>query len=286
MPLLLHALPPLYLHHFALLISSIHILLQERLTEIQIQAAEQMLIQFYNLLPELYGNESCTLNSHLLIHLPKYVRLWGPLWTHSAFGFESLNRHITGMIHSKYKIGGQLLFSIEVANTLALLAEKSEDIESDGTLQFLDMKLNHHRKNMSQIVEGTYSIGPLQSSVTEDEHVLVRQYFSENIIVSFFFRLYHKGTLYYSANYGKEGGKRNSSVCCYQDSAVQKVGIIKKFVVSSNSICLALITPFEISSSLLKTLGNPGRDMLHTYSDLNFLSVFIFRVKKGVLPLV
>ncbi len=58
-----------------------HVLLQDNLQEAQIQAAEDMLVVFYNLIPELYGNEHCTLNAHLLIHLPKYVRLWGPLWT-------------------------------------------------------------------------------------------------------------------------------------------------------------------------------------------------------------
>lgn len=118
LPLLSDVLPPLHLHHFALLVCSMHILLQEGLKEVQIQAAEDMLQAFYVLLPELYGNVCCTLNSHLLIHLTKYVRLWGPLWTHSAFGFESLNGHITSMITSKYKIAEQLLYSIEVSNTL------------------------------------------------------------------------------------------------------------------------------------------------------------------------
>ncbi len=44
-----------------------HVLLQDNLQEAQIQAAEDMLIVFYNLIPELYGNEHCTLNAHLLI---------------------------------------------------------------------------------------------------------------------------------------------------------------------------------------------------------------------------
>jgi len=50
-----------------------HVLLQDKLQEAQIQAAEDMLATFYNLLPELYGNEHYTLNAHLLIHLLKYV---------------------------------------------------------------------------------------------------------------------------------------------------------------------------------------------------------------------
>lgn len=88
LPILMGHLPPLYLHHCALLVCAIHILLQESLTTMQINAAESMLSDFVALLPELYGERSCTINTHLLTHLAKYVRLWGPLWTHSAFGFE------------------------------------------------------------------------------------------------------------------------------------------------------------------------------------------------------
>ena len=46
------------------------------------------------MLPELYGEASCTANAHLLTHLTKYVQSWGPLWTHTAFGFESKNGHL------------------------------------------------------------------------------------------------------------------------------------------------------------------------------------------------
>ena len=60
---------------------------------------DDMLVAFYELLPDLYGDTSCPLNSHILIHLTKYVRLWGPQWTHSDFGFESMNGHTSGMIH-------------------------------------------------------------------------------------------------------------------------------------------------------------------------------------------
>ncbi len=57
----------------------------------QIVAAEELLKDFYSMLPSLYGTNSCTLNAHSLIHLGMFVRLWGPLWTHSLFGFESFN---------------------------------------------------------------------------------------------------------------------------------------------------------------------------------------------------
>ncbi len=111
-------MPPLYLHHFALLVCSIHILLQPKLTETQIKAAEEMLQDYYLLLPDLYGISSCTLNAHSLSHLSLYARIWGPLWVYSLFGFENLNRHLTSMITSKYKIAEQLSFSINVCQSI------------------------------------------------------------------------------------------------------------------------------------------------------------------------
>ena len=148
LPLLMNILPPLYLHHFSLLVCAMHILLQSQITEVQIQAAEEMLLSFHELIPELYGKKHCTLNAHLLIHLTKYVRLWGPLWTHSAFGFESMNGHITSMIHSKHKIADQLVFSIDVANTLGSLQDKLLQTESEQTLSFI-APTSTYSKNMS-----------------------------------------------------------------------------------------------------------------------------------------
>ena len=79
LPLLVDVLPPLYFHHFGLLVCAMHMLLQSQVSDTQIQAAQNMLDDFYLLLPELYGNKICVLNMHLLSHTAYFVRLWGPL---------------------------------------------------------------------------------------------------------------------------------------------------------------------------------------------------------------
>ena len=89
LPLLIDYLLSLFWHHYALLVCAMHILLGDRVSQVEVDAAEQMLIDFCLLLPDLYGESSCTANAHSLLHLAKYVRLWGPLWTHSLFGFEN-----------------------------------------------------------------------------------------------------------------------------------------------------------------------------------------------------
>ena len=59
LPLPVDILPPLYFHHYGLSVCAMHILLQARVSGTQIQTAQSMLDDFYVLLPELYGNQTC-----------------------------------------------------------------------------------------------------------------------------------------------------------------------------------------------------------------------------------
>ena len=70
-----------------------------------------MLKDFYTLLPELYGNQSCTINAHLLIHILYFVHQWGPCWTYSALSFESNNGALKRMIYFTRRVAEELSFS-------------------------------------------------------------------------------------------------------------------------------------------------------------------------------
>ena len=41
------------------------------------------------------------MNMHLLVHLVDHVKLFGPLWTHSCFEFESANMRLRNSVHGK-----------------------------------------------------------------------------------------------------------------------------------------------------------------------------------------
>ncbi len=81
------------------------------------------------MLPELYGESSCTANAHLLCHLVKYVRLWGPLWTHSALGFESKNGMLKHLFHGKNDILHQILFDVDITYIF-------KEVKSSGLLMY------------------------------------------------------------------------------------------------------------------------------------------------------
>ena len=172
LPILSDFLPSLYLQHTALLVTAMHILLKQEISESQVDAAEAMIDTFCKLLPELYGNGSCTANAHCLTHMTKYVRLWGPLWTHSAFGFESMNGHLTGTFHSRTQIHDQLVFSVQVNQALQQLSSYLTDHEDEKTLAFLSFCCNSlPRKNMFQIARHVYIIGTFHyTDLTVAEH--------------------------------------------------------------------------------------------------------------------
>lgn len=108
-----------------------------------------MLADFYSLLPEFYGECSCTANAHLLSHLAKCVRLWEPLWTHSSFGYDSNNGHIKPFIH-KSDVVRQLLFNIDVSITLQHIYPILRDTETHETLRYL-LAVGHNMHEMHDI---------------------------------------------------------------------------------------------------------------------------------------
>ena len=50
------------------------------------------------------------MNIHQLRHLVYHVRNWGPLWSFSCFGFESLNGDLKVLFHGTRDMSEQVCF--------------------------------------------------------------------------------------------------------------------------------------------------------------------------------
>lgn len=192
----------MYLHHYSLLVCSLHILLQDCITPNMVSAADLMLQDFVKMLPELYGERSCTANSRLICHLTKYFRLWGPLWTHSAFGFESCNGHLKYLFHSQANIIDQLVFNVDIQQTLQLLQPLLFNHEPD-VLEFLNIRrILSYSKKMKKIDDHMYILGKtVQKTISSEERNLLGIPPGTIII---FTRLYYQGIIYHSSLYHKE----------------------------------------------------------------------------------
>ena len=213
LPILCGFLPPLYCDHYALLVVSMHMLQQDSINPAELDAAEAMLNDFVSFLPELYGERSCTMNAHLLTHLTKYVRLWGPLWTHSAFGFESKHGHLKNMIHSRSDVVDQLVFFTEVEQTLQSFQSTLCTRENERTMEFLaQMSGDAPRKNMQAVGDHTYIVGKVLEKTVDEDLARILE-ISRSATRPTFTRLFHNGTMYHSLGYHKGQCKRNSTVC-------------------------------------------------------------------------
>jgi len=70
-----------------------------------LSSCDDWIKQWLRQIPRLYGEWALTLGVHLLNHLARYVRLFGPIWAINCFAFESFNSRIKRTIHSRK--GGQ-----------------------------------------------------------------------------------------------------------------------------------------------------------------------------------
>ena len=59
------------------------------------------------LLTIISGVRKQTMNVHLLKHVTQFTRLYGPLFSHSAFGFESMNSYIKNLVHGTGHVNSQ-----------------------------------------------------------------------------------------------------------------------------------------------------------------------------------
>ena len=87
----------------------------------------------------------------------------------------------------------------------------------------------------------------------------------------------------YSDEYGTGTGKRNSSVCSFLSNRCERYGLVKKFMLCGSLPPFAIVKQFVLTgSTLLKSTGVPGRELIKNYVDVDILSAFFFQVKKDL----
>ena len=75
---------------------------------------------------------------------------------------------------------------------------------------------------------------------------------------------------------------RESSICCYSNGAIEYYGIIQKKILCPSSPALAIIRPFQTSTSLLKSIGNLGREVLKYFADIDLLGALFVCFKAAI----
>jgi hypothetical protein len=113
---------------------AVHLLSSSSVSPNDIAQAETLIKCFRTALQSLFGERSMTFSTHAVMHLPRQVEAFGPLWSHSAFTFESF-------------FGKLMTFFSGVHNEGKLIARRflryhqsiaKKNAAGDGTHRFLD----------------------------------------------------------------------------------------------------------------------------------------------------
>ncbi|XP_067212192.1 uncharacterized protein [Linepithema humile] len=102
-------LPDKYFQHWMLLVISLNLLLQEQIHISELEKTKMLLTRFVSEFEALYGEAELTYNLHQLLHVTLNAQRWGPVWSNSAFIFESFIGTLAKMIHGPKHIGKELI---------------------------------------------------------------------------------------------------------------------------------------------------------------------------------
>ena len=278
LPVLSDLLPPKYIYHLSLLVSTMHILLGDMIPVGDVDKAQKMLELFYELTPQLYGEEICTANMHILIHLSQCVKNWGPLWGYSCFGFESMNGHLRKSCHGTGYVLPQLVHNVRMRQLLPIKANKIASSANSNVASFIhslagvtekadELEIKSrivHKKLNELITDALKSAGFLDLTVTQANLPVCE-------------KIRYKSVIYSIAP--KEEHCRDGSTCVFSYQSQLKFGSIIQFCYCSE-ILIAVINVFEC---LDRTIWDNIRPSTHPKLNrlcCNSITEFVYCVKK------
>jgi hypothetical protein len=130
-------LPKKYLEHFKILSASIFVLLKAKITDDELISCNSNLKKFVHDFELFYGKVSVTMNVHLLLHVCAAVRDLGPLWTQSAFGFETNNGCLIKGVKGTHNVLKQITSQYILKRKLSEMCDTEEVVSPTTTIEFL-----------------------------------------------------------------------------------------------------------------------------------------------------
>lgn len=130
-----------YLEHYMLLVRAIHLLLDDTISNDDIEYSKTLLNRFCSAYAELYDPQEETFNLHMLLHYGDSVKKCGPLWASSTMMFEGANNFLKNSIHGSNNVAKELENTAKIysaIDTLQLMCDskKIESISCNSMLGF------------------------------------------------------------------------------------------------------------------------------------------------------
>ncbi|KAK3921762.1 Nuclear distribution protein PAC1 [Frankliniella fusca] len=234
-------LKPEYFEHFLMFVEGVALLNSNSVSAEDLRVSTILLNQFVAEFSSKYGPNNMSHNVHMLLHLPRTVKLIAPLCVTSCFQFEDMNGRIAKLIHGTRHASLQITGSLSVISDLPLLVHELQN----QVVQTYCKELQQKRlplKITAKIEDGIYCVGDLENIESGSFQYLVPTF--QNTNVKLYHRLLSNRLLYVSCNYGR--GRRVSSYVKYSRGDEVFVGNVECFVQQRICQCATPTCPCSV----------------------------------------
>ncbi|XP_058802739.1 uncharacterized protein LOC131670810 [Phymastichus coffea] len=136
-----------YMNHWSLLVEAYYILLQTKITVMELQRADLLLKDFVYTTEKLYTVDAMTYNVHQLLHLAQSVADWGPLYAHSGYVFESGNGRIKKTIYAANGVLSQVCRYLSFDESIRKIRKHIEKKKKSPCLEYVRYLDNNVTQN-------------------------------------------------------------------------------------------------------------------------------------------
>ena len=264
-----------YYDHFLLLSEAIYLLIQKRVTHLEVYQARKKLKEFVKRFEKLYGLKNMSFNLHQLLHACDCVGDWGPLWAYSLYYFEGENGSFLNMFNGTQSVPIQITNRFQQFQTLETLTNILNSYEPNPELEsFLRIQnklLGSYVKTKKLIkIEGITLIGSGKYhtlSVQELNTVSNLNLGNRGLCFS---RFLFNNDLFTVDSYKVNGRRQNCFVSTDEDILYQiSACLLLKSTVNGDSMPLILGYPLEVTV----IVPNALKKQLVTVSNIGPLSI-------------
>ncbi|CAD6216259.1 GSCOCG00011321001-RA-CDS [Cotesia congregata] len=205
-----------FFNHLLLLVCGISFLSADSISENMLELARIFLHKFVRQFQELYGQQFCSINIHLVQHLHECVQNLGPLWGYQCYQYEDLNGRILAIINGTTHIDSQIV----TAHFQLLKMEKYRNQLPDGDVRDFCFGQKKKLKINERILNNCYSVGAYETIIHTDLPDFVQEairFLLPARRIRKYLRLLKNSKVYVSKEYSRSL-KTESSYVTYQNN--------------------------------------------------------------------
>ncbi|XP_071639254.1 uncharacterized protein [Temnothorax longispinosus] len=242
-----NVMPLQYVKHWFLFVFSMHIFLQEKISDVDVLTATRALEMFVLKIEDLYGLEYYKFNVHLLLHIPEFVKQFGALWATSTFPYEHYNGVLRKMFRNSQAVPEQickLYMRSKRVESLCLEVFSRPDCFENAKILYDKISGTYHTKNYLEYGPYLKIFGkPVQRTLTLMEQTCIETLLHENILNESvcYKRFIFRNVLWHAENYEKFQKRQNSTVLLHNGMFIIISGIFGVRTVPNNYVRYVII---------------------------------------------